>query len=448
MSRADRDLDDEIAAHLAEATADYVARGLSPQEARDAALRDFGGVTQVKQVHREMRGFTFMNWLDFKLGGRMLVKYPGLTVVGGIAMAFAICVGLVVFQILGLFIHPTVPLPQGDRLVEIRLMDLEVNDEEPQILHDFLHWRQSLRSVTDVGAWRNSSLNLIDALGDSRPVAVAEMSVSGFKVSDGVPLMGRVLVEADEQPAAPAVAVISHEIWRTRFGGDPNVIGRIVKFGNEDVTIVGIMREGYEFPVSHDVWMPLKTALLDQTPRSGPVVVAFGLLAPGESMKSAQAELTTVGRQVAAQSPATHQRLEPLIRPFAMMTSPAGDPAGGLILYSVYVFTAALLILICGNVGLLLFARAASREADLVVRTALGASRGRIVAQMFAEALVLGGLAAIVGVIAADVALRYWGVGFLEANMGRLPFWFDLSLSPTALAVAILLTTAAAAVAG
>ena len=131
-----------------------------------------------------------------------------------------------------------------------------------------------------------------------------------------------------------------------------------------------------------------------------------------------------------------------------MMTSPAGDPAGGLILYSVYVFTAALLILICGNVGLLLFARAASREADLVVRTALGASRGRIVAQMFAEALVLGGLAAIVGVIAADFALRYWGMGFLEANMGRLPFWFDLSLSPTAFAVAILLTTAAAAVAG
>jgi predicted permease len=327
-------------------------------------------------------------------------------------------------------------------------MDLEANDEEQQIIHDFLHWRQSLRSITDVGAWRNSSLNLIDALGDSRPVAVAEMSASGFTVSDGVALMGRVLVEADEQPAAPAVAVIGHEIWRTRFGSDPNVIGRLVKFGNEDVTIVGVMRAGYEFPVSHDVWMPLKTALLDQTPRSGPVIVAFGLLAPGESMTSAQAELTTVGRQLAAQSPATHQRLEPLIRPFAMMTSPAGDPTGALILYSVYVFTAALLILICGNVGLLLFARAASREADLVVRTALGASRGRIVSQMFVEALVLGGVAAIVGIIVADVTLRYWGMGFLEANMGRLPFWFDLNLSPQAFAVAIVLTVAAAAVAG
>ncbi|HEX8031073.1 MAG TPA: permease prefix domain 1-containing protein, partial [Vicinamibacterales bacterium] len=107
MSRAERDLDDEVASHLAEAVDDHVARGLSPQEARYAALRDFGGVTQIKQVHREMRSFTFMNWLDFKLGGRMLVRYPGLTVVGGLAMAFAILVGIVIFQFAGLFLYPS-----------------------------------------------------------------------------------------------------------------------------------------------------------------------------------------------------------------------------------------------------------------------------------------------------------------------------------------------------
>ena len=119
-----------------------------------------------------------------------------------------------------------------------------------------------------------------------------------------------------------------------------------------------------------------------------------------------------------------------------MMMVPDG-PADLAIMYSIYFFTAVLLMLICGNVGLLLFARAASREADLVLRAALGASRGRIVAQMFAEALVLGSAAAIAGVTAADVALRTWGVVFLETNLGRLPFWFDLSLSPRAFAVAI-----------
>ena len=130
-----------------------------------------------------------------------------------------------------------------------------------------------------------------------------------------------------------------------------------------------------------------------------------------------------------------------------MMAAP-GEPGDQPIMYSIYSFMVVLVILICGNVGLLLFARAASREADLVVRTALGASRGRIVAQMFAEALVLGGVAAIVGVTAAGFALRTWGTVFLETNMGRLPFWFDLSLSPRTFAVAIVLTVAGAAVAG
>ena len=398
---------------------------------------------------RSVQGLrAFAGWpMDLKLGGRMLVKYPGLTIVGGLAMAFAIWVGIVIFQVVGLFVHPTLPLPDGARLVEIRSMDVAANDQEEKVLHDFLEWRQSLRSLTDVGAWRDSSRNLIVSAGDARPVNVAEMSVSGFRVADGEPLMGRVLVEADEQPAAPAVAVIGYDVWRRRFGSDPHVLGRAVQLGNEYATVVGVMREGFEFPVSHDVWLPLKTAVLDQKPRSGPAITVFALLAPGETMQTAQAELTTAGRRAATVLPATHQRLEPRVRPYAMMAAP-GEPGDQPIMYSVYFFIAMLLILICGNVGLLLFARAASRDADLVVRTALGASRGRIVAQMFAEALVLGGVAAIVGVTAADFTLRTWGVVFLETNIGRLPFWFDLSLSPRTFAVAILLTVAGAAVAG
>src|SRR5262245_61282101 len=388
-----------------------------------------------------------MNWLDLKLGGRMLVKYPGLTIVGGLAMAFAIWVGIVIFQVVSLFTNPTLPVSEGARLVEIRSIDVAANVQEKKVLHDFLEWQQSLRSLTDVGAWRDSSRNLVVAAGDARPVNVAEMSISGFRVADGEPLMGRVLVEADEQPAAPAVAVIGYDVWRTRFGSDPNVLGRDVQLGNEHATVVGVMREGFEFPVSHDVWLPLKTAVLDQKPRSGPAITVFALLAPGETIQTAQAELTTAGRRAATELPATHQHLEPRVRPYAMMLVPDG-PEDMPIMYAIYSFMTVLVILICGNIGLLLFARAASREADLVARTALGASRGRIVAQMFTEALVLGGVAAIVGVTAAHFALRSWGMVFLETNLGRLPFWFDLSLSPRAFAVAIGLTVAGAAVAG
>ena len=445
----ERDFADELQSHIDLHTDDNIRAGMTPDEARRQALVRIGSVAGAREAHRDRRGLPGLVALvfDLKIGGRMLVKYPGLTIVGGLAMAFAIWVGIVIFQVVGLFVHPTLPLPEGARLVEVRSMDVAENVEEEKVLHDFLEWRQSLRSLTDVGAWRDSSRNLIVSAGDPRPVNVAEMSVSGFRVADGEPLMGRVLVEADEQPAAPAVAVIGYDVWRTRFGSDPNVLGRDVQLGNEHATVVGVMREGFEFPVSHDVWLPLKTSVLDQKPRSGPAITVFALLAPGETIQTAQAELTTAGRRAATELPATHQHLEPRVRPYAMMAAP-GEPGDQPIMYSIYFFMAVLLILICGNVGLLLFARAASREADLVVRTALGASRGRIVAQMFAEALVLGGVAAIVGVTAAGFALRTWGTVFLETNMGRLPFWFDLSLSPRTFAVAIVLTVAGAAVAG
>lgn len=445
----EQDFADELQSHIDMLTDDNIRAGMAPDEARLQALVKIGSVARAREAHRDRRGLPGLNALafDLKIGGRMLVKYPGLTVVGGLAMAFGIWVGIVIFQVVGLFVHPTLPLSQGARLVEIRSMDVAESVQEDQILHDFLEWRQSLQSVTELGAWRDSSRNLIVADGDPRPVSVAEMSVSGFRVADGDPLMGRVLAEADEQPAAPAVAVIGHEVWRSRFDSDPNVLGREVQLGNDYFTVVGVMREGFEFPIAHDVWLPLKTAVLDQTPRSGPAITVFALLAPGATVQTAQAELTTAGRRAAAELPATHQHLEPSVRPYAMIASPGG-PGDQSIMYSIYFFMVALLVLICGNVGLLLFARAASREADLVVRTALGASRGRIVAQMFAEALVLGSAAAIAGVAAADFALRTWGTPFLEANMGRLPFWFDLSLSPGTFAVAIVLTVAGAAVAG
>ena len=393
---------------------------------------------------RLLEGFAF----DLKLGGRMLVKYPGLTIVGGLAMAFAICVGTVIFQVLSLFLLPTLPLPAGDRIVHIRNWDVSRNRVEERALHDFTVWRGTLQSVTELGAWRDVTRNLIVAGGDARPVAVAEITASAFRVVQGAPLMGRVLVGADEQAGAPAVVVIGYELWRTRFGSDPNVLGRTVQLGNEHATVVGVMREGFEFPVAHDLWMPLRTNILAQAPRSGPEITIFGLLAPDATLEVAQAELTTVGRSAAVAQPATHEHLQPLVQSYAKLffSDPSGDELG--IFFTVYVFSLMLVVLVCGNVALLMFARAATRENDLVMRSALGASRSRIVAQMFAEALALGGVAAAVGLVAADFALRNWGLEFLEVNLGRLPFWYDLRVSPLTVLFALGLTVLGSAVAG
>src|SRR5687768_9945038 len=112
-----------------------------------------------------MRGFTFMNWLDFKLGGRMLVKYPGLTIVGGLAMAFAILVGIVIFQFASLFLCPSLPLPNGDRIVQLTIQDVVENKSEERALYDFMAWRDSLRTIEHLGASRDAIRTLIVAEG-------------------------------------------------------------------------------------------------------------------------------------------------------------------------------------------------------------------------------------------------------------------------------------------
>ncbi|MEO5897797.1 MAG: ABC transporter permease [Vicinamibacterales bacterium] len=385
--------------------------------------------------------------LDLKLGARMLVKYPGLTLVGGLAMAFAICVGAVVFEVLSLFVSPSLPLPAGDRIVQIRNWDTTANGPEQRALHDFTIWRGALRSVTELGAWRDVTRNLIVADGEARPVEVAEMTAAGFRISEAVPLLGRVLVPSDEAAGAPPVAVIGHELWRTRFGSDPNVLGRSVQLGNEFARVVGVMREGFAFPVSHELWVPLGTDGPAPAPRSGPAITVFGLLATGATLETAQAELTTIGRRMATEQRATHEHLQPRVTPYAeqfSMSSGEDLAMAG----SIYFFVITLLVLVCSNIALLLFARAATRESELVVRSALGASRGRIVAQMFAEALVLGGVAAVVGIAAAHFVLNTWGMSFLEVNLGRLPFWYDLRLSPATVLFALGLTLLGSAIAG
>jgi putative ABC transport system permease protein len=425
-------------------------QGLDPIEARRRALVAFGGVERHKEELRDGRGRAWFDAfsLDLKLGGRMLVKYPGLTIVGGLAMAFAICVGTVIFQVLALLLFPTLPLPAGERIVHIQNWDVASNNDEPRALYDFVAWHDTVRSVTQLGAWRDVSRDLVVAGGDARPVAIAEITASGFGVAGAEPLMGRVLVEADAQPAAPAVAVIGYEVWRTRFGSDPGVLGRAVQLGNDPVTIVGVMREGFEFPVAHDVWTPLRAEMLNQAPRSGPPITIFGVLAPGATIETAQAELTTVGRRIASAQRATHEHLQPRVQPYAnlFLGTPRGEDFA--ILFSVYVFVLLLVVLVCSNVALLMFARAATRQDELVMRSALGANRSRIVMQMFVEALVLGGVAAVVGLVVADVALRNWTVAFLEINIGRLPFWYDLRVSPGTVLYALALTVLASAVAG
>jgi putative ABC transport system permease protein len=444
---AEARMNDEIRFHL-DMEAERLMReeGLDAGEARRRALLVFGGVEKHREAMRDGRRPAWLSGasLDLKLGFRMLVKYPGLTVIGGLAMAFAICVGAVTFQILTLVLHPTLSLPDGGRVVQIRNMDVASGGTEGRALHDFAAWRGSLESVTDLGAFRDRVINLVTP-GGHGVVEAAEITAAAFRIAADPPLLGRTLVADDERPGAQPVVVLGYDVWQARFGGDSGVIGRDVQLGDTHATVVGVMPEGYAFPVEHELWTPLAIDAVT-APRTGPVVTIFGRLAPGVSMKQAQAELEAVGQRAAADFPDTHEHLRPLVSPYArlMWDGASTEPA----MLAVYIFPILLLVLICSNVALLLFARAATRESELVVRSALGATRTRIGVQLFLEALVLGAVAIALGLAAAQFGLSRWGLGFLEANMGRIPFWLDASLSPTTVLYAIGLTLAGAAVAG
>ena len=442
-------VDDELRFHIDMESERLIREeGVLPEEANRRARASFGGVTQHTETLREGRGLAWLGGLtlDLKLGFRMLVKYPGLTIVGGLAMSFGIWVGAITFEMVMLFLNPTLPLPEGNRIVQVRNWDAAESKAELRSLSDFLIWRRALASVTDLGAYRDVAPNLVVGT-DARPVQGAEISAVAFRIAPTPPLLGRIFTEADESAGAPPVLVIGYKVWQTRFAGDPGVIGRSVQLGDTHATVIGVMPEGFAFPVSHDMWMPLRVSAFDQTPRAGPAINIFGKLAPGATIEKARAELATLGRRAAAERPATHEHLQPQIAPYAKgFTTLTAESLG--VFLAIPIFALMLLVLICGNVALLLFARAATRDTELAVRSALGASRGRIVAQLFAEALVLGGVAATVGLAAAHFALRRWGLEFLEINVGRMPFWYDVQISLPTVFYAAGLTVLSAVISG
>jgi hypothetical protein len=225
-------------------------------------LRDAPGTAPDEEEPREPRGpdragpLRF-SWLDFKVGFRMLARYPGLTLVGTTAIAVAIALGTIYFEAVNKWQNPRLPIPDGDRVVSIHSWDASAMAPERRSLYDFAAWREQVRTVEHLGAAIDFVRNLATEDRRVEPVRGAEVTASAFALMGTPPLLGRTLTEQDERPSEPPVAVISHVLWESRFGSDPGVLGRTVKLGTATATIVGVMPEGFGFPVSHRIWTPL-----------------------------------------------------------------------------------------------------------------------------------------------------------------------------------------------
>ena len=449
-SALDADMADEMRFHIEMETRRLQQRGLSADEAARQAAIAFGGVEKYRGAGRDALGLTWLRGIstDMKLGTRMLRKHPGLTAVALFALSLAIGAGAAYLEFINDLMHGKLPFVDADRIVGIQTWDQQTGSTETRVTADFVRWRESLRSMESLAAYRTFQRNLIT--GDrAEPVEGVEMSAVAFDIAGVPPMLGRTLQPADERRGAPAVAVIGYDLWAARFASDTSIIGTSIRLGKDPYTIVGVMPRTFGMPVNETLWVPLSINEATYAPLDGPATRVFGKLAAGVPLSEAQAELDAIAQRAARDFPNTHQRLHPIVKPYveSLWSAVEDSTMQTTVFYAANVLFIGLLALCGANIATLVFARTATRETEISVRTALGASRQRIAGQLFVEALVLSSLAAAAGLVIASYALQ-WVKRVVTAGMGSLMFWWDDRLASATIVYAAALAIFAALIIG
>jgi putative ABC transport system permease protein len=383
--------------------------------------------------------------LDVKLGARMLLKHPLMTLVSVISLAVGIPVGLAPVHMIAALDAP-LPVRDGERVLGLRYWDRERSQSVPASYYDFSAWRETLRSFKGLGAARIGEYNVDSGTGMGGLIPGAEVTASTFPVLQAAPLLGRALGAEDEAVGGPPVVVLGYDLWQSRFGGDRGVVNRTVRIGGVVHTVVGVMPEGFLFPVHQQMWLPLRERPAGEPGRGAPLQV-FGRLADGVAPDRAEAELEGVRQRMSAEFPDVYRLLRAEAVPFAIAMQGAprsgSTPGGWLISFGAMV----LLVVACANVGLLIFARTAARSAELSMRAALGAGRARIVAQVFVEVLVLAVVSTGVGLLLIELLSNRVLASLWSLPSGGLPWWVDLGVTPAMVVKALLLAVFSAALA-
>ena len=463
-----QEVDDELQFHLEQRIREYIARGMSPEAAREASAQRFGDTARVREActsvlaaqraAEERRTLLKVSWLDVKLGLRMFVKYPGLSLVAVAGMAVAIAIGAGYFSIASIFLDSTVPIEGGDCVVIVKNRQVSGADvvqtgrlgDPGATAHDFVQWREQVKSVTELSGFRDDKRNLITDDGQTQLVRVATITASGLQLTGASALLGRTLMAEDERPDAPPVILLGYEPWQRRFNGDPGILGRTVRLDEVPHTIVGVMPEGFAFPILHAAWVPLRLTGLDANPVAAPSLHVFGRIADGFSLEDARAELAAVGERMASAFPQTHRSLRPQVMPYTQAFVALEGPEMELAERGIQLGASLLLLIVAVNVGILVYARTATRFGEITVRTALGATRGRVITQLFVEALVLSVAAAALGLTLLFIAfekLRQYQRNSPE-RPDSMPYWIEPVLSPGVIVYVAVLAVVAAVIVG
>jgi putative ABC transport system permease protein len=467
-SRADRELQTEIESHLAEAVEDNVRQGMAPIEARRVALARFGGMTQTIEAHRDRRSLVWLEHAvqDVRYAVRLVRKHPGFSALVVLILGLGIGANTVVFSALEVLVLRSLPVGDPEQLVLLRTTRTAGN-AVPLSNHwisyaTYEHVRDhgdSLSGVAVVNGSRNLRTLIPSGLGRVEPLGVMTSDVSGnyFALLQIAPTLGRLLTPEDDRREAPrAVAVLSHAFWRRAFGGDPGVVGKTVRIEAVTFDIVGVAPRGFagvKIGEPIDVWTPLEM-MPAVNPRTGSSLhrpdwfglVAIARLRPGIARDTAAAQVNALYQQQGAalrpqDSPVERARvwgtmdLEQGTSGFASEMRNRGRPILGILL----VVVTLVLLITCANVASLSLAHLASRQRELAARTALGAGRGRLLAQLVTESLLLVGGGALLGLL-----MMRWGFSIARAYgvdaqpSGEILLFVLLVSSVTGLIVAVI----------
>jgi len=446
------DIQAEFQHHLVMRTADLVRTGLSEDEASHQARREFGHIDTHRAAARASRGFQLLDacrfsWLDVKLALRMLVKHPLLSLAAVFALAVGIPVGIAPTH-LAKAVEAPLPEDTENRVRAVRLWNPATSAVDVTGYQAFEFWKATLKSFSMMAAFRTSSYNVASEDGRAASVPGAELSPAAFSILRAAPQLGRAFNATDAEPERPKVVVLGQTLWESHFGSDPLILGRSIRIGRELRTVVGVMPADFRFPAHEQLRLPLSSQPAGVVGAPFPVRIV-GRLADGVSAEQAQAELSARGLPRFANEPESRARLRPEVVPFGLLY--LGLPRGGfdaLLEYRfVQLLSLVLLLVASGNVAMLVFARTATRFREMAIRTALGASRARIVSQIFVETLVLAVVAAGLGVLSIGWGLQHVNLAAI-AGESALPYWLSLDVTSGDLLRALLFAAVSATVAG
>jgi len=384
---------------------------------------------------------------DLRLALRTFIQKPGFALIAVLTMALGIGATTAIFSVADAILWKSLPMPDPGRLV----MVLERRIEEhggwiPVSPANFLDWKERSRSFEHLAAYQYSTANLAAAQGyDPERRETCLTGEDFFPALGAKPELGRVFTAAESQMGADREVILSHKFWVRRFAADRAIVGKSVQIDGRSVSVVGVMPEGFDFPTALDAWMPLALPPPVWHLRPAPILFSVARLKPGVPFEQARAEMDAIARQLGQQFPKTNLGWRTTVMPLREFLMGGSLPKLTWMLLGV---TGFVLLIACANVANLQLARATGRVREMAVRTALGATRGRLVRQLLGESLVLSFAGAGVGILFAlwGVDLVRWGIS--AEFVQDVPNWDRISVDARALAFTVAVALASGVLAG